>query len=470
MNVQTLQTFIDNKWDDEIISELIDFIKIPNKSPVFDNNWQANGYMQQAVDLIKNWTLQQNIQGLSLDVITHEDRTPLIYIDIPGQIDETILLYGHLDKQPEMVGWDSDLGPWKPVIKDNKLYGRGGADDGYAAFASLTAIKALQTQNIPHARCVVLIEASEESGSIDLPFYVDLLADKIGQPNLVICLDSGCGNYEQLWSTTSLRGLVNGDLSVKLLSEGVHSGYGSGVFASSFRVLRELLARIEDQETGEVILPEAKVNIPKERIEQAKIAAECLGKTVYESFPHYPGVKPVTQDVAELLLNRTWRAQLSITGADGLPSLDNAGNVLRPETAVKVSMRVPPTCDAKKATDAVKKRLENNPPYNAIVHFEPEQEANGWNAPAVADWLHLASDEASKAFYNKPVAYMGEGGSIPFMGMLGEKFPEAQFLIAGVLGPKSNAHGPNEFLHIPMAKNLTACVSYVIAKHYEFFE
>jgi len=320
----------------------------------------------------------------------------------------------------------------------------------------------LQEQNLSHPRCVVLIEASEESGSVDLPYYMDVLGAQIGTPELIICLDSGCGNYQQLWSTTSLRGLVNGDLTVELLTEGVHSGYGSGVYASSFRVLRELLSRLEDQENGSILVNELNVTIPQERIEQANLAADALGDDVYTCFPTHEGVEPVTENVTELLLNRTWRPQLSITGADGLPLLEDAGNVLRPKTAVKISMRIPPTCDARKASQAIKKVLESNPPYNAKVHFDIQQEANGWNAPKLADWLHQLSDDASMQFYGKPVGYIGEGGSIPFMAMLGDKFPDAQFLITGVLGPNSNAHGPNEFLHIPMAKNLTCCVAYVI--------
>jgi acetylornithine deacetylase/succinyl-diaminopimelate desuccinylase-like protein len=469
MLIDEIKTFIETKWDQEIIPELETFIRIPNKSPAFDPHWKKNGFMDQAVSLIKTWCLKQAIKGMTLEVITEKDRTPLIFIEIAGAIDETILLYGHLDKQPEMSGWDPDLGPWEPVLKDDKLYGRGGADDGYSAFAALTAIAALQAQKIPHARCVVLIEASEESGSTDLPYYVESLSAKIGHPNLVICLDSGCGNYEQLWSTTSLRGLVNGTLSVELLSEGVHSGYGSGIFASSFRVLRDLLSRLENEETGEILLPEAIANIPAQRIEQAKLAADSLGDDIYHAFPHHEGVEPVTHDLVELLLNRTWRAQLSITGADGLPALEDAGNVLRPKTAVKLSLRLPPTCDATIATQAVKRCLESDAPYNAIVNFTPDQEASGWHAPLLADWLHEASQAASLAFYGKPVAYIGEGGSIPFMGMLGERYPEAQFLIVGVLGPHSNAHGPNEFLHIPMAKKLTGCVASVIADHYRYF-
>ena len=174
----------------------------------FDADWVAHGYMDQAVALMETWAKAQPIAGMTVEVVRLEGRTPLIYIDIPASGPETgedvVLLYGHLDKQPEMTGWDDDLGPWKPVLKGDRLYGRGGADDGYAIFGSLTAVMALQAQQLPHARCVVLIEACEESGSYDLPAYVDHLAARIGKPSLVVCLDSGCGNYEQLWCTCLL--------------------------------------------------------------------------------------------------------------------------------------------------------------------------------------------------------------------------------------------------------------------------
>jgi len=397
-------------------------------------------------------------------VVKLEGRTPLIYMEVPGDGDDCVLLYGHLDKQPEMVGWADDLGPWKAVLKGDKLYGRGGADDGYAAFASLTAIEALQRQKIPHARCVVVIEACEESGSYDLPFYFEHLSDRIGTPSLIIALDSGCGNYEQLWGTTSLRGIVTGDLIVEVLSEGVHSGDASGVVASSFRVLRQLLSRLDDPETGKVI-DAFQVEIPSERLEQAHASADVLGDDVFCKFPFVKGMQPVHTDRAELVLNRTWRPALSITGADGLPKLSDAGNVLRPKTAVKISLRVPPTMDATEATQRVKKLLEADPPYGAKVTFKGEQAGNGWNAPALSPWFADALESASQAYFGKPAVFMGEGGSIPFMGMLGAKYPKAQFLITGLLGPNSNAHGPNEFMHVPMAKGLTACVSHVLCDH-----
>ena len=432
---------------------------------MFDAKWREHGHMDKAVDLVASWCKEHAPSDAQVEVIREGDRTPVVLIDIPGSIDDTVLLYGHLDKQPEMIGWDDDLGPWKPVIRDGKLYGRGGADDGYAAFASLTAINALREQDIPHARCVVLIEACEESGSYDLPIYIDKLKSRLGTPSLVVCLDAGCGNYDQMWCTTSLRGMVAATLKVELISEGVHSGDASGVVADSFRVLTQLLSRIENPETGEITLDAMHAKIPEQRVSQAKKVANELGNFIAEKFPFLPGVKAITDDPAELILNRSWRPTLTVTGAEGLPALADAGNVSRPSTSARLSFRLPPTVDAEVALAAVTKALTENPPYGAKVTLEHPESANGWDAPPIAPWLETAMDHASKAYFGAPSMFMGEGGSIPFMGMLGEKFPEAQFLITGVLGPQSNAHGPNEFLHIATARKLTSCVTSVIADH-----
>ena len=462
-----LNEFSNREWDDSAIPELIEYIRIPNKSPVFDPDWQANGFMDRVVDQFSAWSGKQNIAGMQLEVVRLPGRTPLIYMDIPGADDDTILLYGHLDKQPEMTGWRDGLGPWLPVMEGDRLYGRGGADDGYAMFASLIALEALQQQGISRSRCVVIIEACEESGSFDLPHYIEALADRIGKPSLVICLDSGCGNYEQLWCTTSLRGLIGGSLEVKVLTEGVHSGDASGIVPSSFRILRQLLERIDDARSGLITTAEFNVEIPEKRIEQARLAAAVLGKATYSKFPFSDDTQPASYDPETLILNRTWRPALSITGAGGLPSLEDAGNVLRSSTALKISLRLPPTCDADRALIKLKELLESDPPYNASISFVPDWNAGGWHAPDLKPWLEEAVNRASLNYFHKPAIYMGEGGSIPFMGMLGEKFPDAQFLITGVLGPHSNAHGPNEFLHIPTVKKLTCCVAEVIAKHYE---
>jgi acetylornithine deacetylase/succinyl-diaminopimelate desuccinylase-like protein len=328
----------------------------------------------------------------------------------------------------------------------------------------LAGVLALRDQALGHPRCAILIECCEESGSFDLPSYVDLLSSRIGKPDLVICLDSGCGNYEQLWLTTSLRGLVAGELSVQVLTEGVHSGDASGIVPSSFRIGRQLLSRVENEVTGEVRCEELHVEIPAERILQAEQAAAVLRDGTYRKFPFAPGVAAVATDRAELILNRTWRPALEITGASGLPPLGSAGNVLRPVTVLKVSLRLPPTLEARAACETLKAVLERHPPYGARVTFTPDQAASGWNAPPLQAALMASVERASQNFFGKPAVYMGEGGTIPFMAMLGEKFPEAQFLITGVLGPQSNAHGPNEFLHIPTAKRLTCCVAQVLTE------
>jgi acetylornithine deacetylase/succinyl-diaminopimelate desuccinylase-like protein len=469
MDASQIKAFVDAKWDAEIVPQLVEYIRIPNKSPMFDADWVKNGHMDHAVALMEAWARAQSVPGMQLEVVRLQGRTPLIFIDIPatdgGGNDDCVLLYGHLDKQPEMTGWDHGKGPWEPVLEGDRLYGRGGADDGYAIFGSLTAIMALQAQGVAHARCVVLIEACEESGSYDLPAYVDHLAARIGKPSLVVCLDSGCGNYDQLWCTTSLRGMAGGNLSVNVLTEGVHSGDASGIVPSSFRIIRQLLSRIEDETTGRILIDDMHVEIPEERLAQAAKVADVLGTEVYDKFPLLPGMTPMTSDLTELVLNRTWRPALSITGADGLPALSSAGNVLRPCTAVKISLRLPPTLDGKRGGELLQDALLRDPPYGAEVALNLEKASTGWNAPALSPWLSQAIDRASEEFFGKPAMYMGEGGTIPFMGMLGEKFPGAQFMITGVLGPHSNAHGPNEFLHIPMGKGVTACVARVLAEH-----
>lgn len=466
MDIPATRQFVKRAWTDRIIPALTDYLRIPNQSPAYDPDWNRNGHMDRAVELVVDWVRAQNVPGLSLDVVRLDGRTPLVFIEVPGQTQETVLLYGHLDKQPPMHGWNEGLGPWTPVISDGKLYGRGGADDGYAGFASLTAIQALQDQGLPHARCVIIIEADEESGSDDLPYYITALKERIGSPSLVICLDSGCGNYDQLWVTNSLRGLVTGTLSVSTLTEGVHSGAASGVVPSSFRVLRQVLSRLEDERTGEILPPELYADIPAERLGQAEAAAGVLGSSVSAMFPFQAGAAPVAGENDALLLNRTWRPQLEITGAAGLPSLDQAGNVLRPLTAVQLSLRLPPTVDPDRAMACVKALLEKDPPYGATVRFEPSLGASGWNAPALAPWLEQSLKRASQEFFGRAACYLGEGGTIPFMGMLGEQFPHAQFMITGVLGPHSNAHGPNEFLELSTGVKLTCCVARVLADHY----
>jgi len=471
-----LAAFAERTWDDEIVPALTHYIAIPAKSPMFDADWQKNGHIERVVQDAARWVESKKVAGLTLEIIRLEGRTPVIFFEVPATRSgstETICLYGHLDKQPEFNGWRSDLGPWTPKYENGLLYGRGGADDGYAIYASLTAIMALDRQGIPRPRCVGIIESCEESGSFDLPAYIDLLRPRLGQVGLVVCLDSGAGNYDQLWMTTSLRGNVTGTLKVEILTEGVHSGDASGLVPSSFRILRQVLDRLEDSKTGRLLPDSFHCEIPADRVDQARATAKILGDEVWKRFPWACGadgtpILPTTTDPVEALVNRTWKPTLSVTGVDGFPELKNAGNVLRPYTAFKLSLRLPPLVDGNEAAQRLKTLLEDNAPYNAKVTFAADgrvgaQGATGWNAPSLSPWLEDALNAASQAQFGAPCGYIGQGGTIPLMSMLQQGFPQAQMLVCGVLGPKSNAHGPNEFLHVPYGKKLTAAVAQVMA-------
>ena len=475
LNAAKALSQVSAQWDDDIVKQISEYITIPAKSPGFDADWKAHGYIDTVMRNAASWVEAQKVEGLKLEVIRLDGRTPVLFFEIPATRAEstaTVLMYGHLDKQPEFTGWRSDLGPWTPKYQDGKLYGRGGADDGYAVYASIAAVQALKAQGVEHPRIVGLIETCEESGSYDLLPYVDALKKHLGDVALVVCLDSGAGNYDQLWLTTSLRGMGGGVLKVEVLDEGVHSGDASGVVPSSFRIMRHVLDRLEDSATGCLLPQSFHCAIPADRLAQAEATAATLGDELYKRFPwaHYDCegssafTLPMTTDPLQALLNRTWRPTLSVTGAEGFPALKDAGNVLRPYTAFKLSMRFPPLVDAAAAVQELKKLLEDNAPYNAKVTFEGGGGATGWNAPASTDWFDSALNEASQNFFGAPCGTIGQGGTIPLMNMLAKGFPTAQMMVCGVLGPKSNAHGPNEFLHVPYAKKLTAAVAQVMAR------
>jgi acetylornithine deacetylase/succinyl-diaminopimelate desuccinylase-like protein len=468
---------VSRQWDGDILRQLTDYIAIPAKSPGFDKDWAAHGHIETVLCNAARWVEAQKVEGLSLEVVRLPGRTPVLFFEVAGtrpgaQSAPTVLMYGHLDKQPEFSGWRSDLGPWTPKYEDGKLYGRGGADDGYAVYASIAAVQALKSQGVPHPRIVGLVETCEESGSYDLLPYVEVLRERLGDVGLVICLDSGAGNYDQLWLTTSLRGMASGTLKVQILTEGVHSGDASGLVPSSFRIMRQVLDRLEDSRTGRLLPASFHCEVPADRLEQARATAAILGDEVYKRFPwaHYDCggattfALPTTTDPVQALLNRTWTPTLSVTGADGFPALQDAGNVLRPYTAFKLALRLPPGIDAANAVQELKTLLEDNAPYQARVTFEPTGAATGWNAPAATDWFEQALQAASQAHFGAACGYIGQGGTIPLMNMLSQGFPRAQMMVCGVLGPRSNAHGPNEFLHVPYAKRLTAAVADVIAR------
>ena len=462
------------KWDQDIVGQLTNYIQVPAKSPGFDADWAQHGYLETVLRNAASWVEAQKVEGLRLEIVRLEGRTPVLFFELPStkaDSTQTVMMYGHLDKQPEFTGWRKDLGPWTPKLEDGKLYGRGGADDGYAVYASIAALQALKAQNIPHPRVVGLVETCEESGSYDLLPYIDALRPRLGDVALVVCLDSGAGNYDQLWLTTSLRGMASGTLKVEVLTEGIHSGDASGLVPSSFRILRQVLDRLEDSKTGRLLPASFHCEVPPDRLAQAKATAAILGQEVTRRFPwaHYDCegsktfVLPTTSDPVQALLNRTWTPTLSVTGAEGFPALADAGNVLRPYTAFKLSLRLPPLVDAALAVQEMKALLEDNAPYQARVTFQSNGGATGWNAPLTAPWFERALNQASQAHFGAPCGYIGQGGTIPLMNMLAQGFPRAQMMVCGVLGPKSNAHGPNEFLHVPYAKKLTAAVAKVIS-------
>jgi acetylornithine deacetylase/succinyl-diaminopimelate desuccinylase-like protein len=470
---------VSQAWDTDLVAQLTNYIAIPAKSPMFDADWAQHGLIDTVVQNAFEWVQAQKVAGLTLEIIRLPGRTPVLFFEVAASTgnsnqavsSQTVLMYGHLDKQPEFTGWRSDLGPWSPKYEDGKLYGRGGADDGYAIYAAITAIQALKTQQTAHPRIVGLVETCEESGSYDLLPYIDTLRKRLGDVGLVICLDSGAGNYDQLWMTNSLRGMASGTLRVEVLTEGVHSGDASGLVPSSFRILRHLLDRLEDSASGRLLPASFHCEVPADRLAQAQATAAILGEALYKRFPWAHAdcggssqtMLPTTSDPLQALLARTWTPTLSVTGADGLPELKNAGNVLRPYTAFKLSLRLPPLIDAASAVAELKTLLEDNAPYQAKVTFEGGAGATGWNAPGTAPWFEQALNAASQDYFGAPCGYIGQGGTIPLMNMLSTGFPRAQMMVCGVLGPKSNAHGPNEFLHVPYAKKLTAAVAQVIA-------
>jgi acetylornithine deacetylase/succinyl-diaminopimelate desuccinylase-like protein len=469
---------VDRTWEGDIVPVLHDYIRIPNVSVAYDAGWAQAGHMTRATELLRQWCdrhVGESLPDATVDVHEIEGRTPLLVIDVPPTTGaagttsatdtvDTVLLYGHLDKQPPFTGWRDGLGPWEPVVDGDRLYGRGSADDGYSTFSALAALEAVRAAGGAHRRCVVLIEASEESGSPDLPAHLETLGDRLREPSLVIALDSWCGDYDRLWITTSLRGLVDLTLEVQVLTEGVHSGSAGGVVPSSFRILRQLLDRVEDAASGELLLPQLHVDIPEERLRQIAATAPELGDFA-DRFPFAGDTRPTLATTEQMLVARTWQPSLEVTGIEGSPLPAEAGNVLRPTTALKLSVRIPPTADATVAIEALERRLGADPPYGAQVTARRGTAEAGWHAPPELPWLTHAVARASTAAFGQAPRSLGEGGTIPFMGMLGHRFPQAQFVITGVLGPESNAHGPNEFLHLPTARRVTTAVAHILDAH-----
>lgn len=462
MNYETTQKIVEEQFTKEILPNLSEFIKIDNLSPAYDKEWNTNGKLEHAAKFCLDWALKQGIKGIKGELIKDEDKTPVIFIEIEAlNSDKNILMYGHFDKQPHFTGWAEGLGPTTPVIKDGFLYGRGGADDGYAIFSCITALKAIQEQGGKHGRIVLLIEGSEESGSIHLVPYITKLKDRIGTPDLLVCLDSGCQDYDTLWITNSLRGVVILDVTVETLEEGVHSGAGSGLAPDSFTVLRNILDRIDDSKTQKVI-EEFHVEVPKNRLDEINRVAELKKEKVLEHVKLTPGVEPLTHDYTELIIRNTWAPTLVVVGASGLPAHDTAGNVLRPNTSFRLSMRLPPTYDPNVAMERLNEIVTKDPPFNAKITTSRKNPGPGWNNKQFSQKLHDSLNTSSQKLWGKEYFSFGEGGSIPFIKLLADSFPECEIIVCGVLGPNSNAHSCNEALNIGYCKNITSTITHTL--------
>uniref|UniRef100_A0A7S1IK55 Peptidase M20 dimerisation domain-containing protein n=1 Tax=Eutreptiella gymnastica TaxID=73025 RepID=A0A7S1IK55_9EUGL len=465
---QVVEEFINSKWDAECVPLLEDYIRIPCQSPAYDKDWETNGLLDQAMTLLHEWVQKQDLPGMTSRVMHEPGRTPFMIIHVPPTNDtatNSILMYGHMDKQPPLLPWAEGLDPYTPVIRDGRLYGRAGADDGYAVCAAITCLQALKKAKVPYGKITIVIEADEESGSANLPFWIDKVKPELGSPDIVVCLDSGALNYDQMWLTNSLRGAVNGELHVEILNEGLHSGIFGNIVPCSFRILRQLISRLECEKTGDVLVPECHAEIPATAVKQFQALDEISDDLYTQDVPLKEGVRALPGKSSELGLANAWKPCLCVTGSGGMPCLATAGNVLRKGTSVMLSMRLPPPVDAATAMAAIQRAVESDPPYGAKVTFKGGLCAGGWSAPEMVPWLAEAVDTASQSFFGRPAGNQGLGGTIPFMGMLGKMFPKAQFVITGVLGPKSNAHGPNEFMDIAFTKKITCCVASIVAAH-----
>jgi acetylornithine deacetylase/succinyl-diaminopimelate desuccinylase-like protein len=467
VDYEQLRIKLETGIDKEVIPLLMEYIRVPSLSPLYDPDWEKNGLMEQAQDLLLNYVKNIGINGLKTRILKEDGKPWMFYGEVPASNPAlgTILIYGHMDKQPHFPNWIPGTNNTEPAIIDGKLYGRGGADDGYSMPSAALLIKTLQDMNLPHGRIVIIGETEEESGSPNLMYLINQLKGDIGDPELIICLDSGAGDYDHLWLTSSLRGVIAAELTVSVIQNGLHSGEASGIVPSSFRIIRHLLDRIEDSATGEIKVPELFQEITPDELAKVESVAKVLGDSIFTKVEWDGNTQPMTHDVVQGILNKTLRPTLSVTGADGFPPLAVAGNVLRPKSSFKLSIRVPPAVNANQAFEKVKEALVSNPPYNATVDVRKVGAGNGFAPKPLDQWMSEVIQEASLRYFGAEALYMGEGGSIPFMGALADMFPRAKFVVTGVLGPNSNAHSANEFLHIPFMKKMMCCLGVLLAEH-----
>ena len=427
------------------------FVAVPNTSKAFDPEWETNGRLETACQLCIEYAQAIQIEGIELEMHKDPGVSPLLLGRVApskqvGSI--RIVTYGHLDKQPyHSEEWEEGLHPTTPVEKNGYLYGRGAVDDGYNFFTVLAVLKAFQELRIPHDEFLLFYECNEESGCTDIAHYLNKLKEQIGAPDVMFCLDEGSVSNQMFSLSTSLRGALNFSLKVSVLEKSMHSGVASGIVPSSFRIARELLERIESGKTGEMV-PELQVPVPEQKLKEASANAKLNGSGIHTSLCMCKGVQPVTLNLEELYLNNVWKAQMEVIGQGGIPSLAQAGNVLRDHTELLVSLRTPPTLSCTAAFDTIKNILTSQVPYNAKVEVEMESFGDGWFSGHLSAALISTVDKHSMEVFGNPALLYGSGCTIPFIHLIQQQLPKTLLLVTGADLPDSGIHGPNERLDI----------------------
>lgn len=459
-----MKQLIADAWKGDTLEGLCRHVEIPAVSGSFDKNWEARGELLNALNEAVRWAKTQ-LPHAYFEVSSLPNCPPVLYMDIPafgGHTGKSVLCYGHLDKQPETVGWDADLGPWKPVVKEGKLWGRGCVDDGYNFYSIVTAVKALEETKTAHPRITGLYETDEESGSRDMAKYIAQYKDRIGKPGMVCILDLFAVDDQRVWLTQSLRGIVALTVKVSVLKKASHSGTASGIVPSSFRIMRILLDRLENAETGEVLIPSMYSEIPEEYIQGAHKLAETFDPR--QAFSYEGDTVSMKDSAFDAVIAGNWKPTLSVLGADGLPPPDKASGLVRTHTTLKLSFRIPPGVNAEQALADVKARLTTDIPYHASVTITDEHSAPGFAAPLMPDWLKASANELSQAIFGHDVGYTFTGGSIGVITDFAKAFPDAFFINTGALLPDSSAHAPNENLQLDYAEKLTLWVAELFAR------
>jgi acetylornithine deacetylase/succinyl-diaminopimelate desuccinylase-like protein len=470
MDTNSLKKYIEKQFTINVLPNLMNFIRIPNLSPLFDPNWNKNGLLLKAANLIVSYAKSLNIKNAEINLLQDSPYTPLIFIDIPAsrQNDErTILFYAHYDKQPYGTGWDEDKSPTNPVIIDGHLYGRGSADDGYASFSILTAIKTCQEYNCPMPRICCIFEGAEESRDVDLKYYFNKLIPVLGQ-NIIafIPLDAGCSDYNRLWMTNSLRGYFDFDVNIETLQQESHYGpEASGIIAENLFLVRKLYDGIIDSTNGEFKLEEFKVDqIPAIIEEQMQKEIEVVGEDYIKNIPLYDGVSPLKSDVRELMINNRWKPTCNILGMDNCPKMEDRGFGVNPSIKVHFSMRVPPLINKDKAIDALKIALTSSTFFGAKVSLGYYEFGEGTVLANMTNRTKNVLNKASLEFFGNEMIFNGGGGSIPFITYFQSFYPNTDIICSGILGTDSHEHGPNENLNIEACKKMICVLCYFLSE------